>query len=905
MDNLVEQMKAVNNLADISGFNQLDSNDILLAVIQSKKYSLIEGHNIHINVNNKESLDRLLEKLLSYEDYLYDMRNGGFVCSQADMSAMFSYVRGLDSQDSRFHTFFQLFYNMQGFLNNIVIENIDYFRNYLKNTADTYIENSLKTTEPFIKLIIEENRFDLIDLTNYSQDYSADNLKLLSAKLSTMDELPRRLLYCGPQVPQRIFELKDQFNSEEFYNLLSILRDKGYYDRAVRNSPETIFTMLVKENFDYLINMMDGKEFLPKCLMESPDFRDECIRRNRFDLATQCLLPEDIMDNETVVEGYCEQLNISPTVFYSRMKWLKNYSKMNINLFNSVLGSSLKDGVFNIDKKHYERLINDVDIQQGIAKLNNAELGLLSKVLDNYSFKDYDISLMVTKVVGNIRQYRELTSSLDMDNITQEQLNQLISVIQNPRNPYQINTAQDLENYSAIKKQFFVDNFNGSDLDSNKSNLLQAVFNFDLQEAQYIYTKFCHNEQMIERLKTSELPKENLEQLLLIDRIINCGSQEELANIYNAVKDNQVYNNCLPLETCLKAVYTNLYNQSIYSPIEKDQVYGPKEHIMKETEYNGNTVQVCVPRENFKFLVHVVGTCSVAGDNTSGNYQEDWLGRPQMQDHFVCCSYISEKEVFSLRDGSSGSIIMGFDDLENGSILAMGNNDIDSTGISRAYNGSRVVQDLNGTRAQYFVPSELTRAAIAKGGGYNEIVIERRDESTAEDGIAKRKPSYIIMPTDSMRQDNFTKLNELYQSQLSFLNEEDILEIENAGNDRSKISQVLVKYKSLINDQAIEKNVELKSWANHLIGLVLKGKYYENCLKAASEFSVPLVVVDREYYFQKVLNDTNQYSEEMKTRIMDFYRSLNSSKKPKLLNLIVQGKDVTDILPPPTNTMDN
>jgi hypothetical protein len=63
--------------------------------------------------------------------------------------------------------------------------------------------------------------------------------------------------------------------------------------------------------------------------------------------------------------------------------------------------------------------------------------------------------------------------------------------------------------------------------------------------------------------------------------------------------------------------------------------------------------------------------------------------------------------------------------------------------------------------------------------------------------------------------------------------------------------------------------------------------------------------ITRFYYFQKALNDSNQYSEEMKSRIFEFYRGLNNTKKPKLLNLIAQGQDVTDLLPPPANTIDN
>ena len=50
-------------------------------------------------------------------------------------------------------------------------------------------------------------------------------------------------------------------------------------------------------------------------------------------------------------------------------------------------------------------------------------------------------------------------------------------------------------------------------------------------------------------------------------------------------------------------------------------------------------------------------------------------------------NYINEKGIYSIR--SQGNIIFGFDTLENGSILGMGNTDIDSIGrYSKTYKES-------------------------------------------------------------------------------------------------------------------------------------------------------------------------------------------------------------------------
>ena len=40
--------------------------------------------------------------------------------------------------------------------------------------------------------------------------------------------------------------------------------------------------------------------------------------------------------------------------------------------------------------------------------------------------------------------------------------------------------------------------------------------------------------------------------------------------------------------------------------------------------------------------------------------------------------------------------------------------------------------------------------------------------------------------------------------------------------------------------------------ANMYVDLIMKAKYFEDCIKASSEFDIPLVVVDKSYYFNKI-----------------------------------------------------
>ena len=124
------------------------------------------------------------------------------------------------------------------------------------------------------------------------------------------------------------------------------------------------------------------------------------------------------------------------------------------------MATSLKDDIFNLNNEHFERFINDVQVQLSISKLNNNELKVLSKILNSYSYDNYDISLMVVSIINNISNYSELINSINVENISEHDLKDLISVIQLPNNEYKITNMNELRIYDTLKKQVFVNNFN-------------------------------------------------------------------------------------------------------------------------------------------------------------------------------------------------------------------------------------------------------------------------------------------------------------------------------------------------------------------------------------------------------------------------------------------------------------
>lgn len=887
MNELINRLKEINILSELENLNDINTNTLLYAIAKSERYELLKDANIRLNISDSDTLEKLIDFLLSDEDMLYHMHRNGFAFTKDELNTIFNIVFQKYKYEYKFECFLRDFFQSEDELNSFIKEQNQFFKNYINEKSQS-VPYILKKYDSFVELILKGNHIKLISEID---NYSLSNLKLLAKLLEKNKKIP---YYLGnDRYAQHLFELKSDFEPNEFIELLNLLKEKSYYDRQNRDSETTFFTNLIAENIDYLIEIVSQTKSVPKCLIESSFFRDECIKRNRFDLAVQCVVPSDIIQNEALVNAYCNELNIDPKDFYERSKWLLSYYEKNNNIFNTFLATSLKDNIFNINNEHYERFINDVEVQMSISKLNEKELTVLSKVLNNYNYKEYDISSMVVNVINNIGNYQELIDSLNLENLSEQDLRKLVSVLQLPDNQYQINNIESLQNYDGLKKQSFVNNFDSNALIPNKDGLLKALFNIDLEEAQYIDSKYCHdsaNNNTLDNLKNSELPPPIYNYLALINKIIECDNINDLSILYDNLKNTKVYDSEIPLEPYLRSKYTELYSQSLYRIDERNQIYGPKDNITNEINYNGKNIQVCIPRENFNFFVHCVGSCSLASDVIDTNYRNDWLDRPQLQDHFVACSYINEKGIYSIR--SQGSIIFGFDTLESGSILGMGNSDIDSSGrCARIYNGSRELQEENADRTRCFVPSKILKTI---NDSYNEIVVERRNTDSSRSAEFKRKPDYIIMMAESMEQDNFNYLETLYKNQLSFISNEDKEEIQHIGGSR-KLKDFLIKYKGIISQNAKVEGASLNDMANTYVNLIMKAKYFEDCLKASSEFDIPLVVVDKAYYFNKMLEESVAYDDETKNSVSTVYSQADESKKKQIFNMVAKGSDLTKL----------
>ncbi len=874
MEELIELLKGLQQSSTIPNLDKYDHKIVLICICKTERYDLIQSNPLTLDIKEDENTKTFIEYILSDEDILYYLDLNGYTLSAKEIDDIREYIlKHYKNDNRRIEFFLSNFFPDKEDLDTFIETHMEDFREIIINNPND-IPYKLQDNQIIINIILKER---ITTSIKNIEKYNATNLKELSLIIK---EGYKTKYYNGTlDYANNIFKYINELTKEEFYYLITVLKDKESYERTY-NKNNLQFENLISNNIDYLIEMTTIMQDVPQCLVESPIYRDECIKRNRIDLAIKCILPKDIITNPELLDKYCKELNIDKKTFETRYQWLLKYSEKNNNIFNTFVTSMLQEEPFNIKEYHLERFINDVSIQMKYTSLNPKEMTFVNKILDKYNYQTFDITDMISMLINNITNYKELINNIDIAVLTEEETNNLIAILHHPENVYNIKTLEDIKNIKEIKKQQYIKN-KEKGLLVNKNNLLKYIFNIDLKEAMIINNHYCYmrDKKILDRLYNSELPKEIYNMLLILNKIVETTQEADLDTYYNEFNNKEVYNSPIPLDTYLRSIYTELYSNGLYQPKE-----GPKE-IHQETTYNGEKVDICIPQSNFGFMVHCVGSCSLKGDEIDSNYCTDWEGRPQIQDHIVACSYVTQDRIYSLR--SEGSVTYGFSTLEGSAIYGMGDTDIDSIGpYARSYSVTRDLMD-QGTRAHFFPPSIM----IENTSGYNEIVIERRN-ITGE--TFKRRPDYIIMRVDTIEnKNNFITLDELFNTKFKMFTKEE--------QEKIKITKYPDYLKILLNHiKEIKEqfNIELtdKQAARLTASMLEKAKYYQESLRAAQEFKIPLIVIDESLYFKKALQESTIYTEEEKQSLLELYNTLDSDNREKLYDKVIRSIPYSTII---------
>ena len=866
----------------IPNLDKLNHNDVFYNILKLQRFDLLESNdiNLHLIIGDSVSEDIVYE-LLNDEDNIYYLRNSGYKFSDFN-------------KDIIINIFFNKFKDRDMFLSNLIYgffntpELVDSFVDSYSKELVNIIVNSfnfysyqLLGNDKFVRLLLlNKSVKNIRDI----QRYSVDNLKLLVKVCRDGVTLKNHLFNFS--LMDRIFSDISLFTADEFCYLLDMFRDSNQYIYNDRTKIMNSFDFVVGSNMDELFDKVSEIGKVPFPLLTSSLFRDECIKRDRMDLAIQCIMDESLVDDDELVSKYSKELGISEEEFLNNFKWLLKYYKKNNKVFDLCLASMMGKWFKLLPEIHFERMINDIEFQTKLLSLPDYTLEVLTSLISMLSYDLYDGAFVITNIVNNITNYASLIKSINLERepFTVREYKLMIQLLQDDSNYYGIVNRNQLPNITRIKNAKY--KFGVShDIEIMRETILRYLFSLNVEEAKRINEKYCYDNHglMLDKLSMSELPEHIFNRLYVLNRVVESNDINELNQIHEYYKGKTLNNDHLPFEVALRSVYAKLYDKALYSPMSTKKRYD-----RFRVKYNGDEIAITIPKEEFGLLVHCVGSCSLEKDIISSNYCEDWVERPQMTDHYLACSYITDKKFLTVR--SKNSVIYGFGDLNYGALYGMGNTDIDSIGpYSSSYSGSIELMD-QGSRAHFFPPSLLISTSL----GYNEVVIERRCREASIDGEFKRCPKYIVGMIDSLMFDrSITSLDEYLDKELRFISRSDreSLKTLNERESLKLLSSYKEEFKKINSDNP-------KRAALDCIDKINMYKSYEDALKAASEFGISIVLIDRTLHFGRLLESSN-YDRYQKEELYNLYVSMNFNDRSKLIDNVSLGVSYDKIVGSP------
>lgn len=218
---------------------------------------------------------------------------------------------------------------------------------------------------------------------------------------------------------------------------------------------------------------------------------------------------------------------------------------------------------------------------------------------------------------------------------------------------------------------------------------------------------------------------------------------------------------------------------------------------------------------DFKMIVTAIGAYQGNFENKE-NYSEYW-NSPKIRSHGNCCSLIGNA---NLSMANVKNVIFGFSTMSDNMLLLSGSSDINSTPDSRNFNTT-------GNRSQEYM--DANSMLNNTRGDYNELVYERRDLSS-NPKFYKKNPDYIVF-------------FEEYES----------------------YDEMFEKYKDKPNQlEYLRQQKELED------------KFWLESLKAAKNFGIPIVKINRE----KVAKSEDE-------KIQKLVKDFTETKNPELLSIII------------------
>ena len=480
---------------------------------------------------------------------------------------------------------------------------------------------------------------------------------------------------------------------------------------------------------------------------------------------------------------------------------------------------SLSDEKLELFKLMYQRISENVDYRVPYV---TALLNRMGTITPYTSWKNtyYRYEQLEGSIIESIKDGRELSVE-EIDNLLYLYTTNVI---------WNVHSIEELRNFTKENGifQISIDNIiqdeqkqEKKDINRIKNALLLKTYGIDLISAEALCKRYN-----IKGIKINQDNIDLFEMYKAMLEIIGENDANVLIDVYNQFSNQTEvspnFMRVITFENAMRKTFAQNLNMSVFKCGDNYTLEGD--------------VKIFDAGTDFKMIVTAIGAYQ-SNFEDKDNYKEYW-NSPTIRSHGNCCSLIGNN---NLSMANPKNVIFGFSTMDDNMLLLSSSRDINSTPSSRQFN----IATEQGLGTNYTIDGKKYSSIGRMGlgiefsnpdnlldntrGDYNELVYERRDLSS-NPTFYKKNPDYIVY----------------------------IEEYEN-------IDEYFEQYKDN-NEMLIYLNKQKEQQKYQL----------EQSLKAAKDFDIPIVKINRERCAKQAITEIEQ-------SISDFENSLD----PDLIKKII------------------
>lgn len=409
----------------------------------------------------------------------------------------------------------------------------------------------------------------------------------------------------------------------------------------------------------------------------------------------------------------------------------KNYSDYVLEMKNKFKQDNINiaKNIYGLNEEKYELLKHYPGTLEKLSNIKNCNI--FKACLEHVNSKNLELTEWTNELNNlidrfNDKNYEELLSSIDTQNIDIEKLNK---ILEQP-NYFNIKNHKDVELYQEIKEEV-CDAIVAEDQekisyypliaemkseDKLKFAVLQKLMGYDLEQAKDIRNRYL----CIDEVKAND-PNDVKSWVTSIKEIVDVNDKETLKKLYSLEPVPAKAQDKSVLEQEAKSLYMQEYNQTLFDPEKGERI-----EVKDIAEYlpdniDKNKYKFINAGTEFNMIMTAVGAYSYSSSN---DYAKAW-NREITNSRGFSCSYIGNDMIASapIKD-----VCYGFSKMENDSLLLAGSHNLGS-----ATNQEELVIDKS--YVDYQRPEYLKNSTIE----HNEMVFKR------EQNGKRKQPDYLLL----------------------------------------------------------------------------------------------------------------------------------------------------------------